>query len=702
MAEYSLSPKAAQAAPANPGRLALALLLIFALALALRLAAWHWHAQYPLGGDEREYLDQALTLLRERRYVELQLMRPPLYTAFLAGAITLVDSLVQQLRLVQALVSALTVFPFYALARELFGGVRVGLAAALLLALDYTLALSATELLTETIFLLGLTIVFWWIVRAGRAPHATRYAILAGLALGALTLTRSVALPLLPLGALWLALRPAAGRLRLRVAWPAALAFVLAALLVILPWTLRNALTYHALIVVDTTGAENLWLDNDPAGREAVKRQLYALGKDRGLRQQLAAQRGAAAILSDLPRFAAKAWDQALHFFALQHFDDMRDRRAIWVPPLEAWLRLLLGDGMWLLMLLGGAAAMWLYSRRPASDRLDSRWLLAPWALYTLVTALIFHVELRYRLPLLPALLPYAAWLIAPGSGRSVRSIVRLFAPAATCCALLALTLLHRPYLQEAAMLVRKHSALWLAQQVLDRQDAVRARELAKQAIEADPETALGYVATARAWMLEGDATSALAALAAAEQALPAHPQAHILHGAVLRASGDLEAARAELAYEANSLQDLQRWSWDALLPAVAAPVQLTVGDGLDLGFVRGFYLAESGMRWSSGEAAVRLSIPPGAHALQLELASGRPAGMPPPVVSVEVAGRTLERVAVAPGWASYRIDLPGSSQQDELTVTLRSDTFRPRDLDRASPDGRALGVMVRRIEVVP
>src|SRR5688572_31268091 len=79
------------------------------LALGLRLLVWRWHRLYDLGGDEREYFEQALTLLREHRYVELNLMRPPLYTGFLAACVYLLgDSLVQQLRLVQAIIGALT------------------------------------------------------------------------------------------------------------------------------------------------------------------------------------------------------------------------------------------------------------------------------------------------------------------------------------------------------------------------------------------------------------------------------------------------------------------------------------------------------------------------------------------------------------------------------------------------------------------
>jgi 4-amino-4-deoxy-L-arabinose transferase-like glycosyltransferase len=142
--------------------------IIVLLALGLRLLAWNWHELYDLGGDEREYFNQALTLLRTRAYVELNLMRPPLYTGFLAVCIYLFDSLVQRLRLIQAIVSVLTLAPIYLLARRLFGR-RVGFVAALLFALSYTLSAHAAELLTETLFVLGLATLFWLLVVAREA-----------------------------------------------------------------------------------------------------------------------------------------------------------------------------------------------------------------------------------------------------------------------------------------------------------------------------------------------------------------------------------------------------------------------------------------------------------------------------------------------------------------------------------------------------
>lgn len=720
----------------RPRRLLLAvapLLLVLLLALALRLIVWRWREQYALGGDEQEYFNQALTLLRDHRYVELRLMRPPLYTGFLAACMYLLDSLVQRVRLVQAIISALTVVPVFLLARRLFGRRRVALLAALLCALSYTLAANATELLTETLFVFGLTTWLWLVLGAGR-----RRAAAAGLVLGGLILLRSVALPLLPLGALWLqgqapaARRQEPGAHRLAAfgsRLSPALIFCIVAMLVVAPWTARNAATYGALIVVDTTGAENLWLDNnplgatpaDPLGREDAKRALYALGDDRAARQRLASRNGLASIAANPGWFAAKAWGEAKKFFALEYFDDMRARRAIWLPPAEVWLRLLLGDGLWLALLLAGVAGLWLHQKPRAeissqrgsgsgvlgSRFSDARWLLAPWALYTLFTAVLFHVELRYRLPLYPVLLPYAALALADGRRWLAgwrRARPALQAALLSCALLIGMTLLHRAYIAESVMLARKHRQLARADRALALRNPASASQAAAAALALDPDSALAQVALARAALLAGDQTGALVRLGAALGALEAQPYAHLLRGAILRAHGDAAGAAADFAYERSSREDLQAWCWDVFGQIAPPPAALAIG-GDDLGFVRGFWLPEpGGTRWSQGTSQALLHAPAsGGARLQIELSAARPAGAPPPQVQLLVNGQALARLAPGNSWASYAADIPAGliGPDRQVAVELRSDTFRPRDYDRASPDGRALGVLVRSIAVV-
>ncbi|HEY0607679.1 MAG TPA: glycosyltransferase family 39 protein [Herpetosiphonaceae bacterium] len=673
------------------------------LGLGLRLLVWRWHEFYPLSGDETEYFNQALTWLQGKGYHELQFMRPPLYTVFLAVVFQLFDSQVQRVRLVQALISTGTIGLIWLWSRELWSGSerreRIALIAAALTALSYTFAANATELLTETLFVAGLTLAFWLILTAARR-RSWRWALAAGVVVGLLSLLRSVGLPLVPLAGLWLLLKNQEPRTknqtkeqedkrtilkqRSSLFLCSFVPLFLGSSLVIAPWTLRNYLRYDTPILIDTTGAENLWLDNDPAGREAVKRQLYALGDDRGTRQQLGMERGLAVIAADPGRFLTKAWGEAKKFVALEYFDDLRTRPAIWVPPPEVWLRLLLGDGLWLLLLCGGIVGLWL------SPGAINKLLIVPWALYILLTGLVFHVELRYRLPLYPALLPYAAWLIAAGweSRRSWRSW-RGVGALATAAAALALVLLHRSYLSEGTMLARKHLHLWQAAQARAQGDLVQATQQAQAALTLDDSSALARVAIG----LAAPPEQAERWWQDAINMLPAHPYAHLLLGNLLRARGEPDAARRELAFEATSLEDLQRWSLRTF--DRAAESRVDVGDGLDLGLIGGFYLTQeaANARWTRERAAVhRLALESFIH---LRLASPRPPAADPAIVQVALDGMTLGSIEVGGDWQTFTLEVPESLRGRVATLTLATNTFRPRAYDRASPDNRELGVQV-------
>ncbi len=643
--------------------------------LALRLAVWQWHAQYPLSGDEQEYFAQALQLLQGRGYRELPLMRPPLYTVFLAVVFQLFDSQVQRVRLVQALVSAAGVAATWWLAHEAAAEQpaarrdRVANVAAWLAALSWTLAVSATELLTETLFIAGLTVAFALLLGAARRM-SWRWAVAAGAIIGALTLLRSVGLPLIGLGALWLVI---AGRDWRGWRWRLGASFALAAALVILPWTARNAVVYRALIVVDTTGAENLWLDNDPTGREAVKRQLYALGDDRAARQRLASARGLAVIVDQPGRFFAKVGREATALVALEFFDDLRDRPGIWVRPAEVWLRLVLGDGGWLLLLLIGGAGLWRLPRRLG-------WLWLPWAAYVALTSLIFHVELRYRLPLYPVLLISAAEVLTVRSARAPRW--RWLGAGATVAALLGTPAPAPPVSARGAA----GGPQALGALAWRRRGGAATR----------PWLTLARVTLARQALARYDGAAALSLADAAIAARPAQPYAHLLRGDLLRQRGDLAAAGAEFAWETRSLEDLQRWSWNVL--GSSPPAALRLGQA-DLGWLAGFHAAEKGgvFRWTTARA--RLKVPAGARGATLRIASGREA-ITVTFALLDAAGTVQQRLTAPVGHDWQAIELPPefAAGGPGYVLEMGAPTFRPRNRDRASPDNRALGMQLESI----
>lgn len=673
------------------------LMILLAVALGLRLLVWHWHEFRPLGGDEQEYLAQAVHWLQTREYRELLLMRPPIYTVFLAAAIVVVDSLVQSLRLVQVVLSATLVIPVYGLAWVLWRQQRVALVAAALVALDALIATVATELLSETLFLWGLSMVLWG--SAYLAQYQGRWhrwlAVAVGVGIGLLILVRSVALPLAALLTVWLVVVAVRGQPRTRW-WQRirpALIVAVAVVAVVAPWSMRNVVTYGGLIVVDTTGAENLWLDNEPQGREYAKAALYAMGDDRYGRQRLATMQGMQQILAHPDFFIAKMSREGRAFFGLTGFDDLRQRRAIWVSPEELWSTLVLGDGIWLVVLMAGILGVW---RAPptVAGGFDWRWVVVPWALYGVLTVLLFHYEPRYRLAIYPVLWAYAAWWLCHPLHQSGwwRWGLSLWMVGLVA----GLTVQSGAYPQESWRLLRKHVALAQAQSALTQQQYDVVAVHAEHALAFDPQSALAYGQLAEVALARQQWQDALRWAEAAQTAVPDHPWTRLLRGVALRGFGDLDAARRDLAAETSTRERVQERLWEVMPLWQLPSTRVRVGDGLDLGWVRGFHAAEpDGGRWSTANAAVRLVVPPAAAHIHVVLQADRPAGSTQAQVRLQVGDGPVVVANIGAGATVVVVAVPEAWRGRLVEVRLSSDVVRPRDADQASPDGRWLGVRV-------
>jgi hypothetical protein len=133
----------------------------------------------------------------------------------------------------------------------------VGLAALALAAVFLPLVLDGMSLISEPLFVvleLGAALA---VLRHRRRPETLHWAVAAGVLVGLASLTRSdgplLALPLL--AGVWSRARP----------W-AAVALAAAAILVIAPWTIRNAVVLHAFVPLSTeTGVTLLGTYNDAA-----------------------------------------------------------------------------------------------------------------------------------------------------------------------------------------------------------------------------------------------------------------------------------------------------------------------------------------------------------------------------------------------------------------------------------------------------
>lgn len=172
-------------------------------------------------------------------------LRAPGYPFFLAAVYVVSGDSVTLGRLVNAALGALAVLLVYLIAKRIWGR-RTGLFAAAGAAVFPPLVLLSKELLSEPLFI-ALALAMVLAVLEFRGSRETRWAVLAGVLAGLAALTRNpgpaLAIPLLV--GLWVG-RP-------RWSWPAArvpLLALLCAVLVVFPWTVRNAVEFGRFIPV--------------------------------------------------------------------------------------------------------------------------------------------------------------------------------------------------------------------------------------------------------------------------------------------------------------------------------------------------------------------------------------------------------------------------------------------------------------------
>ncbi len=175
-------------------------------------------------------------------------LRPPGYPFFLGGVYALSGDSKTAGRFANVALGALAVLLTFLIARSIWGR-RVALVGAGLVAVFPPLVLLSRDLLSESLFLsLELAAVFC-VVAFRRSGAALRFAAAAGALCGLAALTRNPgAILVLPMALGVWTLRPA---LRPRALLPPALV-VLCAALVILPWTLRNAVEFGRFVPVST------------------------------------------------------------------------------------------------------------------------------------------------------------------------------------------------------------------------------------------------------------------------------------------------------------------------------------------------------------------------------------------------------------------------------------------------------------------
>ena len=114
----------------------------------------------------------------------------------------------------------------------------------------------------------------------------------------------------------------------------------------------------------------------------------------------------------------------------------------------------------------------------------------------------------------------------------------------------------------------------------------------------------------AAASLQTGDTQGALGELTNTEP--PDRFEPYLIRGEAARQSGNLAAAKTFFTQRVVNLaaDDALSWAWDHLNPPLID--NLTIGDGLDIGYIRGFYSAENDsasgqtFRWTTDELQIR------------------------------------------------------------------------------------------------
>jgi len=425
--------RAARPDAALPTARALALLTL--LGLLVRAAFLLLEpATHPVA-DERTWTNWAVESLATPR-VSFSPLRthmifyPPLYPYFIAAAYGLFHTL-QAAKWAQVVASALLV-PAVGLAGARAFAPRVGLAAALITALYPDLVWFAAHFWSETLFLVFL----WWAMErllASDARASLAAAAAAGLLWGLAVLTRETILYLTPLAALWLAFSSARGGAR------RAAAFLLCAVLVIAPWTLRNWMAFRAFVPVSTAGGLALFQGNARLTRQEVYDRYEAV-HGRIEQYRFARREGWRGIAERQPLWAfEKLAEQMPRFWEADSLALIHVKRGAYgaVPPAAAVAAAVVILAPYLAVLAGFAAGLAL---RPLDRPLV---LLLGFLLAYNALHVVTHGFARYRLPVMPVVFLFAAaaW-VAWREGALARELLASRRRAAVAGAVGALLLL--------------------------------------------------------------------------------------------------------------------------------------------------------------------------------------------------------------------------------------------------------------------
>jgi len=520
------------------------LLGILAVALALRLAHFVAVHDQPffaqLAMDSQEYDRWAKEIASGQWIGSEVFFQAPLYPYVLAVGYTLAGHRLDVVYLFQIALAVFGIFALYRAARTM-ANERLALIAAALAALYGPFLFYDVQVLKESLAVTVAAGLLWALATAGTA----RQWLGAGALLGVLSLLRENAMLLAPF-LVPLAWRPDGGLRRLA---PRAATFLAGMILVLAPVAVRNGLVGGAWLPTSNQGGVNFYIGNNPTAdgtwRPMVPgKQIPALERlePQRLAEQASGRTLSPAEVSSFWLHRALHWaaDHPVDFVRLQfrklgrYFDWYEQPDAVdyyWLRGLSPVYRLPLIEFSTLSVL--AVAGLWI-SRRNLRRFVPCFLFASGW----IVSTVVFFPFSRYRLPLVPAILPLAAIPVA--SAWDVwRAHRRGWAfGAAGIAAAFALSLV--PYAPKMDLVHYN-----LARLAEERGDEAGAREHYQAAYDADPRNFMACLNLGNTAVRRGDWPTALRLFREARALEPLSDDVEANLGGALLATDVLDEAAA-------------------------------------------------------------------------------------------------------------------------------------------------------------
>lgn len=402
------------------------LLAIFLVAFVLRIAYVFQISSAPFFdqpmGDSQLYLDRALEISNgDWLGREVFFHSSPPYPYFMALCLGFGRGSLMPLYVVQALLGAANCVLIALLARRVSGGRTAAMGVAGFMAAAYgLLAFFDGDLLMIFMTLFFVDVALLLLIEA-RDTGRVRWAVAAGVAFGMGALDKVNLLVFAPFAMWFLAadMRVQVERWNIRLAG----AFLAALALTIAPVTVRNWVVGHDLVLVSSNSGVNFFIGNNPEADGSFLAPPASGLQDPWLYESSLAVATKALGHPAKPSEASSYWtDRALSFFAEQplaalgllghkaklflnayeipghmNFYYVRSEHA----PVLRWM--FVGFGLVAALAVAGITL------RTGRKRDDATRLLVAFAVVYSCTVIAFFVTERYRLPIVPILIVFAA-----------------------------------------------------------------------------------------------------------------------------------------------------------------------------------------------------------------------------------------------------------------------------------------------------